>query len=121
MDELKPCPFCGHEPDTDGINAWCPLHSNIKLTIPGWNTRHPEHEEIRQLRSSFAKQFARSCRLASEKTDLTEEIRLLRESLEELRLFEMSAHIPNSIVISKIDEALQLNPEQTNEGDDEAL
>lgn len=46
--ELKPCPFCGQEPQSNTLNAWCNgsidnPHGAINLQRAAWNTR-PAHE-----------------------------------------------------------------------------
>jgi hypothetical protein len=42
--ELRPCPFCGQEPQSNTLNAWCngPIdnpHGAINLQRAAWNTR----------------------------------------------------------------------------------
>ena len=64
MDELKPCPFCGSEPDSqddDGrVTIWC---SNVhceaaQFSVSAWNTRPLEEDkdaEIARLKGEVEK------------------------------------------------------------------
>ena len=122
MDELKPCPFVpggDHELTIQevGTGEFCvcckcgaqgPIYGDEALAVKAWNTRHPEHEEIRRLRGTlekisdlYSQAYEENCRHGSD---------YHKGYLYGLDRAELV-----------LKEAIQSNPEQTNDGDDEAL
>lgn len=73
MSELKPCPFCGGEANTQifdkVLNVGCPhcdirtrfvLHDELDAAINAWNTRHVETCKV-ELRESGWGGYTRHC------------------------------------------------------------
>jgi len=81
MSELKPCPFCGGEADTQifdkVLNVGCPhcdirtrfmLHDELDAAIEAWNTRHVETDPLREACREIVA-YAGTCPFDAKDTD----------------------------------------------------